>query len=175
MTIDRILNQNQKRLSHIEKILYELDEKQGNFELEKTRAYDHNQKFAIDRDIEKIKKEILRYEAEYLQKYLKIYPTEAIDISEEEAQSELAEIEQVAKSIENTESIVYLSEKSITLLRNITTILEDRHKTAATKLKLVLPFIPGIASIELDINSNGLMPKILKRIREIILRDTIKK
>ncbi|MGF1489967.1 MAG: hypothetical protein ACFBSE_23005 [Prochloraceae cyanobacterium] len=169
MRIDRILHQ---RLTAIEKNLELNYRKLAAFERKRDKTDSPGTEFEMEEDIKIIRDRIRTYEIQYWE----IYPTEAIDISEEEAKSELARIEEAVISIENVPSTDYPSEELIILLQDIKAKLDDLdNKTAAAKLKLVLPLIPAIASYELEMNPNGLMPKIWKKIRQTILRDTIKK
>ena len=168
MTIDRILSQ---RLTDLEEHLELNYRKLATFERKRDKTDSPGTEFGTEEDIKIIRERIRGYETEYWD----IFPTEAIDISEEEAQRYLARVEEAVRSIEIILYTDYPSEELVALLQDIKAKLEDKDKTAAAKLKLILPLIPAIASIEFEMNPNGLMPKIWKTIRQRILRDSRKK
>ena len=155
-----------QRLADLERLLELLYEKLGEFERELIVTASTSNKFELKH---KIKREILpsirRYEAEYWE----LYPREAIVISDAEAKSQLAQVEQAIESIERIPTAEYPPEL-IPLLQNIRGQLEESNKTASAKLKVALPLIPAIASYELEMETAGLMYKAWKAIKGVVRR-----
>ncbi len=155
-----------QRLADLEGLLELLYEKLGEFERELIITASTPAKFELK---QKIKREILpsirRYEAEYWE----LSPTEAIIISDEEAQSQLVSVEQAVKSIERISPVKYPPEL-LPLLQEIRVKLEDLDKAASAKLKVALPLIPAIASYELEMDTEGFMYKAWKSIKQMVRR-----
>ncbi|MBH8577064.1 hypothetical protein I8752_29600 [Nostocaceae cyanobacterium CENA369] len=155
----------QARLNDIKEILEILYEKLGYFQKELTIA-SQSANFELK---QRIKREILPDIRKYETEYWELYPKEAIIISDEEAESQLVEVEQAVDSIEKTSSNNDSSEL-IPLLHTIRDKLDKQDKTASAKLKLVLPLIPAIASYELEMETEGLISKVLKTVRSKLPR-----
>lgn len=155
-----------QRLTDLEELLEMLYEKLGVFEKEIVITANPPTKFDLK---QKIKREILpsirRYEAEYWE----LYPSEAIVISEQEAETQLVRVEQAVKSIERISSVEYPPEL-VPLLQDIRAKLEELDKAASAKLKVALPLIPMIASYELEMDTEGVMYKTWKAIKGMVRR-----
>ena len=93
-----------QRLEDLEGLLELLYEKLGEFERELIVTSSAPAKFELK---QRIKKEILpslrRYEAEYWE----LYPREAIIITDEEAETQLVQVEQAVNSIERIPAVEY--------------------------------------------------------------------
>ncbi|MDY7012515.1 MAG: hypothetical protein SVX43_02745 [Cyanobacteriota bacterium] len=155
-----------QRLADLTDILELLYEKLGEFERELIINANTSTRFELK---QKIKREILpdlrRYEAEYWE----LYPSEALVISEQEAETQLARVEQAVASIEQISPAEYPPEL-ISLLQEIRAKLEDLDKAASAKLKVALPLIPAIASYELEMDTEGVMSKTWKSIKRLVRR-----
>lgn len=156
----------EQRLADLKKILQLLYEKLGYFEEELALNAHAPARFELR---QRIKKEILpdirRYEVEYWE----LYPVEAILISEEEAETQIAKVERAVTSIEQISPAEYPPEL-LPLLQDIRSKLEDLDKAASAKLKVALPLIPAIASYELEMDTETFMYKTWKSIKGIVRR-----
>ncbi len=160
------MNSDLTRLHELQDILELLYEKLKSYERELLISSSPSAKFELRKRIEdEILPDIRRYEAEYWQ----LYPQEAIVITDEEAENQLAQIEPAIKSIENIPSSSYPAEL-IPLLQNVRASLEDSEKTTSDKLKVVLPIIPMIDSYELEIDTEVPIYKVWERIKEMFRR-----
>ena len=160
-----------QRLADLEENLNLLYEKLGMFERDLILTSSTPAKFELK---QQIKREILpgirRYEAEYWE----LYPREAILISDEDAQSQLVQVEQAVKSIERISPVEYPPEL-VPLLQDIRAKLEELDKAASAKLKVVLPLIPAIASYELEMDTEGFMYQTWKAIKGLVRRPGVSK
>jgi hypothetical protein len=154
------------RLNDIKEILELLYEKLGYFEKELNLSNSQPANFELK---QRIKREILPSIRKYEAEYWELYPQEAIIISDAEAETQLVKVEQAVVSIEKISYDNYSSEL-ISLLHDIRDKLDEQDKTASAKLKLVLPLIPAIASYELEMETEGLLSKVLKTIRSKLSR-----
>ncbi len=155
-----------KRLSDLKDILDLLYAKLGEFEKEIILTASASSKFELK---QKIKREILPKIRRYEKEYWELYPLESIIISEEEAETGLAQIENAITSMELVQSAEY-PPKMVLLFQDIKSMLEDMNKPASAKLKLALPLIPAIASYEFEMSTEGLMYKAWNSIKEIVKR-----
>ena len=155
-----------QRLAHLKNLLELLYEKLGEFEQELIITANIPAKFELK---QKIKREILpdirRYEAEYWE----LYPIETIIISNEEAETQLAEVEKAVQSIERIPQTKYPLEL-IPLLQDIRSKLNEGDKAASAKLKVTLPLIPLLASYELEMDTEGVMYKTWNAIKRLARR-----
>ncbi|MCC5610140.1 hypothetical protein LC612_26100 [Nostoc sp. CHAB 5834] len=155
-----------QRLADLEELLDLLYEKLGSFERDLMVTASTPAKFELK---QRIKREILpdirRYEAEYWE----LYPKEAIAISDEEAETQLIQVEQAVECIQHISSTSYPLQL-VFLLQDIRAKLEDLDKSASAKLKIVLPLIPAIASYELEMDTEGLMYKTWSAIKRLVRR-----
>jgi len=155
-----------QRLAHLKNLLELLYEKLGEFEQELIISGSTPAKFELKH---KIKREILpdirRYEAEYWE----LYPIETIIISNEEAETQLAQVEQAVESIERIPQTEYPLQL-IPLLQDIRAKLNEGDKAASAKLKVTLPLIPLLASYELEMDTEGVMYKTWKAIKRLARR-----
>lgn len=159
-----ILMSDRQRLVDLKKLLELLYEKLNYFERESIINSNANTNFELDQRMKQdILPKIRQYEAEYWQ----LYPREEIVISDEEAESQLVEVEQAVNSIENISSVDYPREL-ISLLQEIRVKLGELDQSASAKLKVVLPLIPMIASYELEMDSEGFMYKTWRAVRQLI-------
>ena len=136
------------------------------FEREIAKTDSTSKKFDLELEIKReIKPSILRYEKEYWE----LYPSEVIVISEQEAQTQLVQVEQAVESIEHIPQTEYPL-GLVPLLQEIQTKLEDLGKPASAKLKVALPLIPAIVAYELEMDTEGLMYKAWKSIKGMVER-----
>jgi hypothetical protein len=154
------------RLNDLKNILELLYEKLGEFEKELIISSSKPANFELK---QRIKREILPDIRKYETEYWELYPQEAIIISDEEAETQLVKVEQAVTSIEQIPSSTYPSEL-ISLLQEVRDKLDEPDKVASAKLKIVLPLIPAIASYELEMETEGLMYKAWKKIKEMLRR-----
>lgn len=154
-----------QRLADIKEILEVLYEKLGEFQKELVSSASPPIKFELKH---KIKREILpdirRYEAEYWE----LYPIETIIISNEEAETQLAKVQQAVESMERTQTEYPL--QLIPLLQDIRSKLDEGDKAASAKLKVTLPLIPLLASYELEMDTEGVMYQTWKTIKRLFRR-----
>ena len=154
------------RLQSLKDNLELLYKKLGQFQKDLILKDSPGAKFELEQEIErKILPSIRSYETEYWE----IYPSEAIVISDEEAQTKLDLVEQAVTSIESISPVEYPPEL-LPLLQDIRAKLGDLDKTASAKLKVTLPLIPAIASYELEMNPEGAMYKAWKSIERMVRR-----
>jgi hypothetical protein len=150
----------QQRLQDLERNLQILYEKLGEFEQELIITAHAPTRFELRQRIKReISPSIRRYEGEYWE----LYPQEAILISDEEAATQLVRVEQAVGAIERIPQTEYPPEL-ISLLQEIRTKLDTGDKTASAKLKVALPLIPGIASYEVEMDTEPLMYQAWKSI-----------
>jgi hypothetical protein len=156
-----------QRLADIKENLELLYEKLGEFEKELIIRDSTPAKFELKH---KIKREILpdirRYEAEYWE----LYPIETIIISNEEAETQLAQLEQAVESMERIPQTAEYPPQLIPLLQDIRVKLDEGDKAASAKLKVTLPLIPLLASYELEMDTEGVMYKTWKAIKRLARR-----
>ena len=153
-----------QRLADLKDILELLYEKLGEFEKDLITTANSPAKFELR---QRIKREILpdirRYETEYWD----LFPSEAIIFSEEEAETQLVQVEQAVESIRQVSHVEY-PPGLVPLLQDIQAKLIDLDKPASAKLKVALPLIPAIASYELEMNTEGVMYKTWKSIKKLV-------
>ncbi len=155
-----------QRLADLKKLLDLLYEKLGAYQKELIINYDLDVQFKLK---QRIKREILPEIRKYEREYWELYPQEAIIISEQEAETQLAQVEQAVESIQQIPSTEYPPEL-IPLLQDIQVKLEDLNKPASAKLKVALPLIPAIAAYELEMKTDGLMYKAWKSMKGVLRR-----
>lgn len=153
-----------QRLADLEDILELLYEKLGVFEQELIIAANTPSKFELK---QRIKREILPDLRRYEMEYWDLYPSETITISEEEATTQIIQVEQALESIENIAHAEY-PPGLVSLLQEIQAKLENLSKPASAKLKVALPLIPAIASYELEMETEGAMFKAWKSIKKLV-------
>ena len=155
-----------QRLADLKDLLELLYEKLGEFENDLIINPSQPAKFELR---QRIKREILpdirRYEAEYWE----LYPTETIVISDEEAETQLAQVEQAVSSIERIPQIEYPPEL-LPLLQDLRAKLEEGDKVASAKLKVTLPLIPLLASYELEMDTEGVAYKTWNAVKKLARR-----
>jgi hypothetical protein len=155
-----------QRLADLKDILELLYEKLGEFEKDLVLNASTPARFELR---QKIKREILPDIRRYEKEYWDLYPSDAIIISEEEAETQLIQVEQAVESIENIPAIEYPS-GLVPLLQDIQLKLKDLSKPASAKLKVALPLIPTIVSYELEMETQGLMYNVWKSIKRLVRR-----
>jgi len=153
------------RLNDLKDILELLYEKLGAFEKRLIISDSESTNFELK---QRIKREIFPNIRKYETEYWELYPQEAIIISDEEAETQLVNVEAAVTSIEQIPSSNYPLEL-ISLLQEIRDKL-DENQAASAKLKLVIPLIPAIASYELEIETEGLMYKTWNKIKGMVRR-----
>jgi len=157
---------NNQRLEALKDNLELLYEKLGVFENELIVSASTEKKFELK---QRIKREIFPYIRRYESEYWELYPSEAILISEEEAEAQLVKVEHAVESIESISSSEYPPELVI-LLQDIRTKLNDLDRSAAAKLKVALPLVPMIASYELEMDTEGVMYKTWNALKKLVRR-----
>ncbi len=160
------MNPTEQRLKTLTDNLNQLYKKLGFFERELMKAVGAEAKYGITQQIEE---DIIPYIRKYEQEYWQIFPINAIIISEEEATTELTQVQQAIDKIQysNSNGENY-PQKLLDILEEIQTKLNDSEKAAAAKLKVVLPLIPMIASYELEIDTENFIYKTLESIRGLL-------
>ena len=153
-----------QRLEDLKDILELLYEKLGVFEKELIIAANTSTKFELK---QRIRREILPDIRRYEMEYWDLYPSETITISEEEATTQIIQVEHALESLENITHTEY-PPGLISLLQEIKAKLEDLGKPASAKLKLTLPLIPAIASYELEMETEGAMFKAWESIKKLL-------
>ncbi|NEP55865.1 MAG: hypothetical protein F6K31_02430 [Symploca sp. SIO2G7] len=156
----------QQRLADLEELFDLLDEQLGLYQKELLINLNPDVQFQIK---QRIKRKILPQMRQYEREYWELYPQEAILFSDEEAKTQLAQVEQAVESIERISPAEY-SPEMVSLLQEIRAKLEESDKAASAKLKVVLPLIPAIASYELEMDTEGFMYKVWKSIKELVRR-----
>lgn len=155
-----------QRLADIKEILELLYEKLGEFEKELIIRDGAPAKFELKQNIKReILPNIRRYEAEYWE----LYPIETIIISNEEAETQLAKVQQAVESMELTQT-EYPRIELIPLLQDIRSKLDEGDKVASAKFKVTLPLIPLLASYELEMDTEGVMYQTWKTIKRLVRR-----
>ena len=163
---EEFLMSDRQRLADLKEQLDLLYEKLGTYEKELIINSDLDIQFKLK---QRIKREILPQMRKYEREYWELYPQEDIVISEQEAETQLAQVEQAVESIQQISSTEYPPEL-IPLLQDIQVKLEDLNKPASAKLKVALPLIPAIAAYELEMETDGLMYKAWKSIKGVFRR-----
>lgn len=156
----------QQRLTDIKYILELLYTKLSIFERELIVSGSISVKFELQ---QKIKTEILPNIRTYEKEYWDLYPLNTIVISERDAEANLFQVEQALKSLDHISSTKYPS-GLVPLLEEMQAQLNDLHKPFSAKLKIALPLIPAIAAYELEMETEGLMYRAWKSIKELVRR-----
>ena len=125
-----------------------------------------DKKFEIQ---QRIKRELLPEIRRYEKKYWELYPMEEVVIPEDEAASQLVQVEQAVTSLEQGSFAEYPPEM-FALLQEIRARLDGLERSASAKLKVAIPLIPAIASYELEMDTEGVMSKTWKPLRGLIRR-----
>lgn len=156
---------NQQRLSDLQELLDLLYEKLGMFEQELAMS-DGASKIALK---QRIKREILPSIRNYETEYWDLLPQGATLLSEPEAEAALVEIDRAVNSISVVDNSDY-PPKMLDLLTEIRDKLNALDQSAAAKLKVTLPIIPMLASYELEMDTEGVLTKVMRSIRKKIKR-----
>ena len=125
-----------------------------------------DKKFEIQ---QRIKRELLPEISGYEKEYWELYPMEEVVIPEDEAASQLVQVEQAVTSLEQGSFAEYPPEM-FALLQEIRARLDGLERSASAKLKVAIPLIPAIASYELEMDTEGVMYKTWKPLRGLIRR-----
>ena len=125
-----------------------------------------DKKFEIQ---QRIKRELLPEISGYEKEYWELYPMEEVVIPEDEAASQLVQVEQAVTSLEQGSFAEYPPEM-FALLQEIRASLDGLERSASAKLKVAIPLIPTIASYELEMDTEGVMSKTWKPLRGLIRR-----
>ena len=156
-----------QRLADLEKTIKILYEKLGHFEKELAIiSPGSDKKFEIQQRIKtEVLPDIFRYEKEYWE----LYPMQEVVIPEDQAASQLVQVEQAVTSLEQGSFAEYPREM-LALLAEIRARLDGLERSASAKLKVAIPLIPAIASYELEMDTEGVMYKTWKPLRGLIRR-----
>jgi hypothetical protein len=158
---------NHQRLAHLEDTIKILYDRLGYLEKELAIiSSGSDKKFEIQ---QRIKRELLPEIRRYEKKYWELYPMEEVVIPEDEAASQLVQVEQAVTSLEQGSFAEYPPEM-FALLQEIRASLDGLERSASAKLKVAIPLIPTIASYELEMDTEGVMYKTWKPLRGLIRR-----
>ena len=158
---------NHQRLADLEDIIKRHYDRLGNWQKELAIIPPgSDKKFEIQ---QRIKRELLPEIRRYEKKYWELYPMEEVVIPEDEAASQLVQVEQAVTSLEQGSFAEYPPEM-LALLAEIRARLDGLERSASAKLKVAIPLIPAIASYELEMDTEGVMSKTWKPLRGLIMR-----
>ena len=158
---------NHQRLADLEDIIKRHYDRLGNWQKELAIIPPGSEKkFEIQ---QRIKRELLPEISGYEKEYWELYPMEEVVIPEDEAASQLVQVEQAVTSLEQGSFAEYPPEM-FALLQEIRASLDGLERSASAKLKVAIPLIPAIASYELEMDTEGVMYKTWKPLRGLIRR-----
>ena len=158
---------NHQRLADLEDTIKRLYDRLGYWQKELAIiSPGSDKKFEIQ---ERIKTEVLPEIFLYEKEYWELYPMEEVVIPEDEAASQLVQVEQAVTSLEQGSFAEYPPEM-FALLQEIRARLDGLERSASAKLKVAIPLIPTIASYELEMDTEGVMYKTWKPLRGLIRR-----
>ena len=158
---------NHQRLADLEDIIKRHYDRLGNWQKELAIIPPgSDKKFEIQ---QRIKRELLPEISGYEKEYWELYPMEEVVIPEDEAASQLVQVEQAVTSLEQGSFAEYPPEM-FALLQEIRASLDGLERSASAKLKVAIPLIPTIASYELEMDTEGVMYKTWKPLRGLIRR-----
>ena len=156
-----------QRLADLEDIIKRHYDRLGNWQKELAIIPPGSEKkFEIQ---QRIKRELLPEISGYEKEYWELYPMEEVVIPEDEAASQLVQVEQAVTSLEQGSFAEYPPEM-FALLQEIRARLDGLERSASAKLKVAIPLIPTIASYELEMDTEGVMYKTWKPLRGLIRR-----
>ncbi|MCL2934304.1 MAG: hypothetical protein MGG11_19275 [Trichodesmium sp. MAG_R03] len=90
-------------------------------------------------------------------------------IPEDEAASQLVQVGQAVTSVEQGSFPEYPPEM-FALLQEIRARLDGLERSASAKLKVAIPLIPASASYELEVDTEGMMYKTLRKLKRVMGR-----
>ena len=158
---------NHQRLADLEDIIKIHYDRLGNWKKELAIiSPGSDKKFEIQ---QRIKRELLPEIRRCEKEYWELYPMEEVVIPEDEAASQLVQVEQAVTSLEQGSFAEYPPEM-FALLQEIRARLDGLERSASAKLKVAIPLIPTIASYELEMDTEGVMSKTWKPLRGLIRR-----
>ena len=156
-----------QRLADLEKTIEILYDRLGYFEKELAIIPPgSDKKFEIQ---QRIKTEVLPDIRRHEKEYWELYPMQEVVIPEDQAASQLVQVEQAVTSLEQGSFAEYPPEM-FALLQEIRASLDGLERSASAKLKVAIPLIPAIASYELEMDTEGVMSKTWKPLRGLIMR-----
>ncbi|HIK05505.1 MAG TPA: hypothetical protein IGS40_12470 [Trichormus sp. M33_DOE_039] len=159
---------NRQRLDSLEEILEIEYEKLGYFQKEIATTANATVKFELK---QRIKREIIpdirSHECEYGE--LLDQEADTTVISNVDAEHTLADVVQAVENLEVQRSESY-PEELLRLLREIREKLDEPGKTAAAKLKVVLPIVPLLASYELEMDTEAMMSRAWQQVKFLFTR-----
>lgn len=151
---------NARRIKQLEEQITSIEETLHNYELELVDAYHHAQKSSLKKDI-KEKKELLS--GKYHQYELLIKGLDQDAFNEEEARLIVAEL------VEMTDNEpAGLATEIKDQLAQIRQEIQDQSKSATAKLKVALPIIPGLASYELEVDTDKFLGEVWGKVRSLL-------
>ena len=151
---------NARKIKQLEEQISSIEETLHNYELELVDAYHHAQKSSLKKDI-KEKKELLS--DKYHQYELLIKDLDQDAFNDEEAELIVAELVEVTNN-EPAGLAIEIKEQ----LAQIRQEIQDQSKSATAKLKVVLPIIPGLASYELDLDTENFLSEMWGKVRNLL-------
>jgi antirestriction protein ArdC len=153
-----------QRLRSLEDILGLLHEKLKVFQEENIVSDSVGTRFEAKQRIKReIVPEIQKYELEYAS--ILERTTNFSILMEADAVDALSQIYQASQHLTAIQQNASYPNELKSLLLDIQQKLDEPGKTAAAKLKVVLPIIPLIASYELELDTEGLMFQVWQRLK----------
>ncbi len=158
---------NRRRLDELKELLEIEYDKLHEFEKEFDFADGASQKISIR---QRIKRELLprlqQHEGEYAE--ILVAGVRTDDIPNEEAENIVYELVEAIPEAKMKRK--ELPEQIVGLLQEIKDNLIAPEKSAAAKLKVVLPIIPSIISYELELDTESIITRIWRRAQELFER-----
>lgn len=167
---------NQKRLADLEELLSQDYEKLAYFERELGLSAGAPQKFELE---QRIKREVLptlrRHEAEYWE--LLDLIVSKYDIDNDEAQAIIDKTIQELRNLQGQQMSDELTQKFQQVLDKLNEIddkLNEIDRVASAKAKVVVSFIPGLISYEIELETVKAICKVFEPLKQLIV-SSIKK
>ena len=149
-----------KRIRQLEEQLEIWEDKLHQFRMDLAQAEGSNERFSIKHRIKKeILPEIKRINREYNQVLAGIALTD-----DEETEELITEVENLPKSPRSVSSRPEMQEKLDTIHQAIL----DQNKSAAAKLKVILPIIPLLANYELELDTESFLGQLWEKTRSLL-------
>ena len=149
-----------RKIKQLEERIYSLEDTLHNFEMELDNAYHHAQKSSLKKDIKEKQDQLTD---KYQQYRSLILGLDEDVFSEGEAEPIIAElIEVVDNEPEN------LSDEIKGQLELIRQEIKDQSKSATAKLKFALPIVPGLASYELELDTENFLGEVWGKVRGLL-------
>lgn len=145
----------QRRLRELEALLATYDDKRAIFEQALAIEDSVPKQFSLGRELKNLHSELTKLEIEYAEILARI---EDKHLPEAEAVQLLGELESAVRSLERSKQ--ELPDQMRDLIREMRKHFAAPEKTATAKLKLSLPIVPLLASLEFELDTRGLLSHI---------------